>query len=130
MQDIPETTLLVLTSSPAEIKVASALQAAAQALGHTGGCCIVQLADVTDLKLFIYQADPWSVMAIDDASICALRDAFSLSEDEFSVDNPIEISGYTLVAVSNFADCLEDQEVKRVAWERMKRAEHPKNPLD
>lgn len=130
MASHPETTLLVLTSSPVEVQVASALQSAAQALGYADGCDIIRLGERPDLKLFVFEADPWAVMAIDDASIEALRDAFSLSDDDFAADVPINIAGYELVAIPGFADCMEDQDAKRVAWKRMHAAAHPKNPLD
>lgn len=130
MASHPETTLLALTSSPVEVQVASALQSAAQALGYADGCDIIQLGDQPDLKLFVFEADPWAVMALDADSIDALREAFSLSIDDFAVDVPVNVAGYELVAVPDFADCMGDQDAKRVAWRRMHAAAHPKNPLD
>ena len=63
-------------------------------------------------------------MAIDDASIDALREAFDLDARDFAGDVPASVTGY------NLADCLDDMEAKRNAWMRMKAAVHPGNPLD
>ena len=130
MADAQDTTLLVLTSAPLEVRVASALQSAAQALGYPDGCCIMQLAEVDDLRLSIFESDPWSVIALDSAAIEALREAFAFSPGQFAADIPASVAGYTLVAVPGFAECLDDEREKRVAWNRMKSARHPDNPLD
>ena len=121
--------LIVLAEEPADVKVASALQSAARALGYADGCSITQLADVPDVKHMVFERDPWSVMAIDDASIEKLRRAFGLHADELAPDCPAVVAGYMLVAVPGFAACLDDLETKRIAWHRMKAAEHPGNPL-
>lgn len=112
------------------MRVASALQSAARALGYPDGCAIVQLADVDDLRLFVFEADPWVVIAIDDVAVGALRAAFGLDEVAFASDVPANATGYKLVAVPGFAGCLDDPDAKRVAWARMKAAAHPGNPLD
>lgn len=125
-----ETLLLVLAEKPVEVQAASALQSAAQALGYAEGCSIVQLGDASDLKRLVYEVDPWAVMAIDDASIAALQEAFKLSSSDFRADYPASVSGYALVAVPGFAECLDDPDAKRIAWKRMHAAAHPKNPLD
>ncbi len=130
MTQAQDTTLVVLAGAPLDVRVASALQSAAQALGYADGCAIVQLADVDDLKRFVFEADPWSLIAIDDASFDALRTAFNLDEQAFSADAPAHAIGYRLVAVPGFAACLDDPEAKRVAWARMQAAAHPGNPLD
>lgn len=122
--------LVILSAEPVEVRVASALQSAAQALGYVDGCDIVQLTDIPDFKRFVFECDPWALMAIDDASIAALRAAFSLETQDFDADNPACVAGYKLVAVPGFATCLDDQDAKRVAWQRMKAAAHPGNPLD
>ena len=130
MAQVQDTTLVVLTGSPVDVRVASALQSAAQALGYADGCAIVQLADAPDLKCFVFEADPWSVIAIDDASIDALRSAFDLAIQDFAPDIPAQAIGYRLVAVPGFAACLDDADAKRIAWARMQAAAHPGNPLD
>lgn len=127
MQD---TTLLVLASEPVQVRVASALQSAAQALGHIDGCQITQLEQVEGLRTFVFDLDPWCVIAIDDKAIAGLRRTFDLDDIQFGADHPIQVFGYTLVAVPGFANCLDDTSAKRVAWGRMQAAAHPKNPLD
>ena len=130
MPQTPDSTLVIIAGEPVDVRVASALQSAAQALGYADGCAIVQLADAGDLKRFVFEADPWSLIAIDDASIDALRGAFDLDEQAFAADVPVHVTGYRLVAVPGFADCLDDPDAKRVAWVRMQAAAHPGNPLD
>lgn len=130
MPQTPDSTLVIIAGEPVDVRVASALQSAAQALGYADGCAIVQLADAGDLKRFVFEADPWSLIAIDDASIDALRGAFDLDEQAFAADVPAHVTGYRLVAVPGFADCLDEPDAKRVAWARMQAAAHPGNPLD
>ena len=130
MSGAQDTTLIVLTGVSVDVRVASALQSAAEALGYADGCAIVRLSDVDDLRRFVFESDPWTVMAIDDASINALREAFDLDARDFAGDAPASVTGYHLVAVPAFADCLDDMEAKRNAWMRMKAAVHPGNPLD
>lgn len=130
MTQAQDTTLVVLANAPLDVRVASALQSAAQALGYADGCAIVQLSEVGDLKRFVFEADPWSLIAIDDASIDALRGAFDLDEQAFAADVPAHVTGYRLAAVPGFAACLDDPDAKRVAWARMQAAAHPGNPLD
>ena len=130
MSQAQDTTLVVLTGAAVDVRVASALQSAAQALGYADGCAIVQLADAPDLKRFVFEADPWSVIAIDDASINALRSAFDLAIQDFAPDVTAQAIGYRLFAVPGFAACLDDADAKRVAWARMQAAVHPGNPLD
>lgn len=125
-----DTTLVVLAGSPVDVRVASALQSAARALGYADGCAIVQLADAGDLKRFVFEADPWAIMAIDDASIDALRVAFELDAQAFAPDVTARVMGYRLVAVPGFAACIDEPQAKRVAWGRMRAAVHPGNPLE
>lgn len=125
-----DSTLVVLTSAPLDVRAASALQSSADALGYANGAHIQQLDEVQDLRRFVFEVDPWTVMAIDDASVDALRDAFSLDAQQFAADMPVTVTGYRLVAVPAFADCLDDQNAKSIAWGRMKAAAHPGNPLD
>ncbi len=127
MQD---TTLLVLASEPVQVRVASALQSAAQALGHIDGCQIIQLDQVDELRSLVFGLDPWCAIAIDDKAIASLRQAFDLDDTQFGAGHPIQVCGYTFVAVPGFANCLDDTSAKRVAWGRMQAAAHPKNPLD
>lgn len=130
MSGAQDTTLIVLTGVSVDVRVAFALQSAAEALGYADGCAIVRLSDIDDLRHFVFESDPWTVMAIDDASIDALREAFDLDARDFAGDVPASVTGYNLVAVPAFADCLDDMEAKRNAWMRMKAAVHPGNPLD
>lgn len=125
-----DSTFIVLAGTPLDVRVASALQSSAGALGYEGGAHIQLLDEVSDLKSFVFEADPWSVVAVDDVSIEALREAFALDEKQFAPDKPVTVTGYRLVAVPAFAECLDDQDAKRIAWCRMKAAAHPGNPLD
>ena len=126
-----DATMMVLAAVPSEQEVINALESAAQALGHEEGCCIVTLPEIADLVTFIYEADPWSVVAIDDDSIAALKEAFGGEAAQLSAGTPVQAGGgYTLVAVPAFAQCMGDQDAKRVAWNRLKAARHPGNPLD
>lgn len=129
MTQTQDTTLIVLSEQAVSVRAASALQSAAQALGFPDGCQIIQLADTQDLRLYIFERDPWSVIAIDDASIVALQQAFGLDQKTFSPDTPVSCAGYRLVAVPSFIESLDDQGAKRIAWQRMKSAAHPGNPL-
>jgi hypothetical protein len=129
MINAQETTLVVLTADTLDARVASALQSAARALGHADGCRIVLLPSTGDLRKFVYESDPWSVIAIDDASVDALRTSFGMDSSQFAHDVPAQAAGYIFVAVPDFASCLDDEDAKRVAWHRMKAAAHPGNPL-
>lgn len=130
MAAIQETTLLVLSGNPVEVRVASALQSAAKALGYVDGCQIACLEQVEDVRLFVFESDPWCVLAIDDEAADALRAAFGLNAVDFSADLPAHACGYILIAVPGFVECLDDAAAKRIAWNRMKAAVHPGNPLD
>lgn len=129
MTEKQDTTLLVLASEPANMRVASALQSAAKALGYEDGCYIAQIGETADLRMFIFESDPWSVMAVDDESISALQNAFGLEFGQFAPDRTAHVCGYQFVAVPGFAECLDDHSAKRVAWHRMKAAAHPGNPI-
>lgn len=130
MTQAQDTTLIVLAGQTVPVRAASALQSAAQALEFVDGCQIVQIADTDDVRGLIFERDPWSVIAIDDVAVNALRQAFGLDHNVFSPDRPARCSGYLLVAVPGFVECLDNQDAKRVAWQRMKVAAHPGNPLD
>ena len=82
------------------------------------------------LAFCIEKIDPWSVVALDESAIDELRHAFGEHSSALQTDNPVQVCGYTLVAVPDFESCLEDEEQKRIAWKRLKAARHPKNPLD
>jgi hypothetical protein len=86
-------------------------------------------ADADSLALLVERTDPWSVVAIDEASVSALAAAFGKESASLAPDAPVCAEGYTLVAVPGFAECLHDAQAKRVAWRRLKAARHPGNPL-
>ena len=127
-----DATLLVLTSRRLDQRVINALESAASALGHVDGVCVTTLAETgDDLAHFIVESDPWSVVAIDDESLAALQQAFLPESERLFPDAPVDTSfGYLLIAVPGFAACLDDIEVKRTAWNRLKAARHPGNPLE
>ncbi len=77
----------------------------------------------------IEQADPWSVVAVDEAGLALLSAAFGDASAGLAPDAPVCVEGYMLVAVPGFAECLHDEQAKRVAWKRLKAARHPGNPL-
>lgn len=130
MYGAQDSTMMVLTGKPVDQAVINALESAAKALGHETGCSITTLGEVDNLALFILQGDPWSVIGIDDASITALREAFGSESAQLKPGTPVHAGGgYLLVAVPGFAECLNDQPAKRVAWNRLKAARHPGNPL-
>lgn len=123
-------TMMVLAERGLDQSVINALESAAKALGHGTGCCIVTLGEVDDLALFILESDPWAVVGIDGPSIEALRTAFGGESEQLAPGTPVlSGGGYLLVAVPGFAECLDDQAAKRVAWNRLKAARHPGNPL-
>lgn len=128
-----DATMMVLTTNPVDQAVINALQSAAAALGHESGCSILTTGEAAQhggLASLILEADPWSVVAIDDAAIDALRDAFGAESGGLRPGKPLQAGGgYTLVAVPGFAECLDNQEKKRVAWGQLKAARHPGNPL-
>ncbi len=129
-----DATFITLASSRVEQDVINALDSSARALGHATGCSLVTLEEVQErsssVVSYIYEQDPWAVISIDDEALHALRSAFDLTAAEFDARTPCIVpSGVTLVHVPNFADCLEDDEKKRVAWNQMKAARHPGNPL-
>ena len=126
-----DATLLVLAARPQSQAVINALQSSAQALGHESGACVATLQEAGEsLPLFIAQADPWAVVAIDEPAIAALQAAFPPASQALAPDAPATALGYTLVAVPGFAECVDDQPAKRVAWARLKAARLPGNPLD
>lgn len=132
MYGAPDATLLVLSAQPLEQRAINALESSAKALGHAYGVCIASLSDAgDDLAAFIMRADPWSVVAIDDAAIDAVRSAFPPASQALEADKPVDVAqGYRLVAVLGFADCLDDDAAKRIAWNRLKAARHPGHPID
>lgn len=134
MYGASDATFLVLCGHPLDQTVINALESAAEALGHTTGCAVLSLdeldRDGTELVDFIYRADPWCVIPIDDASITRLCDAFPEETRKFAGDCPVKVgAGYLLVAVPGFAKCLDNRSLKRLCWERLKAARHPGNPL-
>lgn len=122
-------TLLVLSAQGADDRVVQALEASAERLEHKQGCRFASLGECGDLALFIHETDPWAVVAIDDESIAALRVAFGAESAGLAADAPAEACGYTLVAVPNFASCMDDQDAKRMAWARLQAAKHPAKPF-
>lgn len=136
--------LLVLSETSASEAVRAALEASAQRLGYANPLAFVSLEElsantwaaqtaaldgVTPLALAVHDVDPWCVVALDDASVEALRGAFGPEAARFAADTPVEVRGYKLVAVPGFEECLSDQEAKRVAWRRLQAAKHPKRPV-
>lgn len=123
-------TVLVLHSGSLSTAAQDALQASATALGHVFPAVFADVQGLSprSLSFLVHERDPWSVVAVDDASIDALRAAFDIGEENFAPDAPTIECGYTLVAVPGFANCLQDQTAKRIAWERLKAAKHPGSP--
>lgn len=130
MYGAPDATMMVITESAVDQTVINALESAAAALGHKTGCSVVTLGEVSDLALFILESDPWVVVGIEDASIQALAAAFGGESAQLKPGTPVHAGGgYLLVAVPGFAQCLDDDDAKRLAWHRLKAARHPGNPL-
>ncbi|MGN0039169.1 MAG: hypothetical protein ACI36Y_08595 [Coriobacteriales bacterium] len=120
-------TLLALCACPPGEHVRSALEASAQRLGHerAPAFAVTASASPAELRLLAFELDPWAVVALDDASGELLYEAFAAEAAGFGPDSPVEACGYMLVAVPGFADCFGSQELKRLAWGRLKAAEHP-----
>ena len=78
-----------------------------------------------DLALTIHKIDPWAVVAIDDKSIAALQRTFCKESKDLKPDQTACACGYTLVAVPDFAACLDNKQAKAKAWARLKAARHP-----
>lgn len=78
-----------------------------------------------DLALTIHKIDPWAVVAIDDKSIAALQRTFCEESKDLKPDQTACACGYTLVAVPDFAACLDNKQAKAKAWARLKAARHP-----
>lgn len=129
-----DATLIVLSEEPLDQAVINALQSSAEKLGHED-LCVATLGEVAgaesaeSLAAYIAGADPWAVVAIDDAAVEALRGAFGEESRALAPDAPVNVLGYELVAVPGFAECLGDAAAKRVAWRRLQAAAHPDNPL-
>ena len=131
MPESADPTLLVLCEKPPAREVYVALSSACEALGHAAGyvMCAVDGMDAEEIAALIEQADPWNVVAIDEASAALLAQSFGKASASLAPDAPICVDGYTFVAVPGFAECLHDEQAKRVAWGRLKAARHPGNPL-
>lgn len=131
MPESADPTLLVVCERRPSREVCAALSAACEALGHAAGFAVCEMADAgaEELACRIERIDPWSVAAIDDASVALLAAAFGEASAPLAPDVSVRADGYTLVAVPGFAECLHDEQAKRVAWGRLKAARHPGNPL-
>lgn len=132
-------TLLFVLGKKSSAEVESALTSISDALGHIAGYSIITIDELQKcadtnlaeaLAFCIEKIDPWSVVALDESAIDELRNSFGEHSSALQTDNPVQVCGYTLVAVPDFESCLEDEEQKRIAWKRLKAARHPKNPLD
>lgn len=135
MQLTLEGTMLVLSAVELKDAAKKALLASGIALGHEKPVVFVSLDELfkpanESLPHLVRSVDPWSVVAVDEESIDTLCRAFSDEEgiEDFSVDSPALVCGYTFVAVPGFEACLDDLDAKRVAWGRLKAARHPKSP--
>ena len=127
-----ESTLLYIHGNPLDEAARAALVASAEALGHVDGCSFAapeELMAYGGVELAIRELDPWAAVAVDDTGIQMLREAFGERSAALEPDNPQVVDGYTLVAVPDFAFCLDDLPAKRIAWGRLKAAKHPGNPL-
>ncbi len=131
MPESADPTLLVLCEARPAREVRAALSSACEALGHPAGfaMCEVGGMDAERAAAIIERVDPWSVVAIDGTSAALLALSFGKASAPLAPDAPMCVDGYTLVAVPGFAECLHDEQAKRVAWGRLKAARHPGNPL-
>lgn len=120
-----DTCLIILSASECGEDVVLALKKSADALGYEQAPLFLNACELENIREAIFDIDPWAVIAIDDKSIQMLGEAFALNSDEFHADCPVLACGYKLVAVPDFASCLNNQEKKRIAWTRLKTAQHP-----
>lgn len=125
-----DASLTILHAGALSDAARDALKASSSALDHGDDPLFFDVEELTpqDLALAVHTCDPWSVVAVDEQSIAALREAFSVALEDFAPDAPAIVRGYTFVAVPAFEACLQDQEAKRVAWRRLKDARHPGKP--
>ncbi len=133
MTDFSDTCLIILSAHECTEDVIYALKKSATALGYDQEPLFLSLDKIDkqrehdkSLSWIVHTVDPWFIIALDDESILALHNEFGLNNDNFYADKPANICGYNFVAVPNFADCLNDQDKKRIAWGRLKAAQHPK----
>ncbi len=121
MPESADPTLLVVCEKRPAREVVAALASACEALGHVAGYAVCEAGGMDAEKLAegIEQADPWSVVGIDETSVALLAAAFGQASAQLAPDAPICVDGYTLVAVPGFAECLHDMQAKRVAWTRL-----------
>lgn len=119
-----------VASQPFSVEAVEALGACSVALGYEGPARFVDISsyDAEELVLAVHTWDPWSVVAIDEASAAKLAAAFGLQAQGFAPDAPVTARGYRFVAVPGFEECMADKDAKRVAWGRMKAAAHPGPP--
>ena len=122
--------LLIVSEGALSNAAVSALEACAERLGHGASLAFLDASvlDAQNLLLSVHECDPWDVVAVDEPSSSKLREAFGEAASALAPDAPVEARGYRIVAVPGFEDCLDDQPSKRVAWERLKAAVHPKAP--
>lgn len=122
-----DATLLALSSAPPGERVRGAIEASAQRLGHLRAPAFAATAHAApeELRLLVFELDPWAVVALDEASVELLREAFGAEAAGLAPDAPAEACGYMLVAVPGFAGCFDSPELKRSAWARLKAAQHP-----
>lgn len=122
--------LAFVSCAPFSAEATEALKSCTEALGYEGEARFVDISGYgsSELVLAVHTWDPWSVVAIDDASVAKLAEAFGAEAEGFAADAPVTVRGYCLVAVPGFEECLKDRDAKRIAWHRMKAAAHPKAP--
>ena len=129
MEDAGNATFLVLSAKPLPASAHEALVASAHKLGHADAAfAFTASCTPRDVAMLVHRFDPWSVVAVDEESVEALKAAFAKEAADFGPDHPTMVRGYRFVAVPGFAQCLEDQEAKRAAWQRLKAAQHPGAP--
>ena len=120
-------TLLALCSEPPSERVRSSIGASAPRLGHqvAPAFACTALASPQELRLLVFELDPWAVVALDDEAAGLLRAAFGDEAQGLEADTPVEACGYTLVAVPGFGSCFDTPELKRLAWTRLGAVRHP-----
>ena len=117
-------------------RVGTALRASLERLGYDpqDWCAISALNDAGEpvspqlLELTVVSLDPDTIIAIDDLAAGALREAFAqdfaslsdLSQAMFVPGTLTRIRGMRVLNLGNFAQALNDDHEKQVAWARLK----------
>lgn len=117
-------------------RVGTALRASLERLGYDpqDWCAVSVIADDGTplrsdmLELAVVSLDPDTIIAIDEVAAAALREAFAadfaalpdLNQAMFVPGALVRVRGMRVLNLGNFAEALNDDHEKQVAWARLK----------